>query len=68
MENLQLALSAAVGVIAGAIVALKYIAPKTKTDKDDKVLARLVQLEDALSRLLGLDKPVEGKPEPEKKA
>lgn len=63
MEKLQLVLSAAVGVIAGAIVALKVIAPKTKTLADDKVLERLIQLEEALARLLGL----ENKAEPEKK-
>lgn len=63
MEKLQLILSAAVGVVAGAIVALKAIAPKTKTLADDKVLERLIQLEDALAKLLGL-----GQPEPEVKA
>jgi len=32
-------LSYAVAVIAGAVVALRYIAPKTKTTADDKALA-----------------------------
>ena len=45
METLQLVVAIAVGVLAGAVVALKAIAPKTKTLADDKVLERLVALE-----------------------
>lgn len=65
MEKLQLILSAAVGVVAGAIVALKAIAPKTKTLADDKVLERLIQVENALARLIGLG--ASEKPDPENK-
>lgn len=35
---MELALAVIAGVIAGVIAALKIIAPKTKTTKDDKVL------------------------------
>lgn len=52
LENLQIALSIAVGLVAGAIVALKVIAPKTKTLADDKVLEKLLALEGLLERLL----------------
>lgn len=41
MEKLQLIVGIAVGVLAGAIVALKAIAPRTKTLADDKVLEKL---------------------------
>lgn len=54
MDTIYTILSVAVGVVAGAVVALKTIAPKTKTLADDKVLERLVQLEEALAKLLGL--------------
>lgn len=57
IEKLQFALSIGVGLIAGAIVALKWIAPKTKNTVDDKVLARLESLEAALEKLLPGDKP-----------
>lgn len=46
--DLSILISAAVGLIAGAVVALKVIAPLTKTTVDDKVLARLEQLEKML--------------------
>lgn len=43
--DLSLVISVAVGLLAGAVVALKVIAPKTKTTVDDAVLARLEALE-----------------------
>lgn len=43
--NLTTILTAAVGLLAGIIVALKVIAPMTKTKIDDEVLARLEALE-----------------------
>lgn len=46
MVNALLVLS---GVIAGVVVALKVIAPMTKTTVDDQVLARL----EAVEKLLG---------------
>lgn len=46
MVNALLVLS---GVIAGVVVALKVIAPLTKTKVDDQVLARL----EAVEKLLG---------------
>lgn len=36
---MSLAIAVAVGVFLGAIAALRFIAPKTKTTADDKVLA-----------------------------
>ena len=66
MDKVYMVLSAAVGVIAGAIVALKAIAPKTKTLADDKVLERLVQIEEVLAKLLGLGPKAE-KPADENK-
>lgn len=35
---LELALTLLTGLVAGAVVALRYIAPKTATKKDDAVL------------------------------
>lgn len=43
--SLSVIIAAATGLLAGAIVALKAIAPKTSTTVDDKVLARLEALE-----------------------
>ena len=34
----ELVLAAVVGLVTGAVVALKVVAPKTKTKKDDDVL------------------------------
>jgi hypothetical protein len=65
METLSLAVTLVVGVLAGAIVALKAIAPKTKTLADDKVLARLEALEALLTKLLPGQS--EDKAAPEKK-
>ena len=50
--DLSLILSAAVGLIAGAVVALRVIAPKTKTTKDDEVLKRLEAVESVLGKLV----------------
>ena len=36
---MELAIALAVGVFMGALVALRYIAPKTRNTKDDAVLA-----------------------------
>lgn len=38
---LELVIAVASGLVAGAVVALKYIAPKTATKKDDELLALL---------------------------
>ena len=46
--DIGLIVSGAIGVLAGLIVALKVIAPLTKTTVDDKILARLEQLEKML--------------------
>lgn len=43
--DLSLIISVAVGLLAGVIVALKVIAPKTQTKADDALLARLEALE-----------------------
>ncbi len=45
-------ISAAVGVLAGVIVALKAIAPKTANTTDDAVLARLEAVEALLAKLV----------------
>ena len=69
MDKVYMVVSAAAGLITGAILVLKVIAPKTKTLKDDKVLERLVQLEEALASVLGLlPKPPEPAKTPEKPA
>lgn len=47
---IELALTLVAGLVAGAIVALKYIAPKTKTTKDDKVLEVLEKAEPLLPK------------------
>lgn len=41
-----------VAALAGGIVSLKVIAPKTKTKKDDKVLATLERVDDVLKVLV----------------
>lgn len=51
--NLQNALLVAGALLAGAIVALKVIAPRTKTKKDDQMLARLEALEALVQKLQG---------------
>mgnify|MGYP001558947325 CR=1 FL=1 len=43
--DLSVIFSAAVGILAGVLVALRVIAPLTKTKADDAVLARLESLE-----------------------
>lgn len=45
------------GLLAGAIAALKIIAPKTKTTADDKVLAVAEKAEEVLEGLSGGTKP-----------
>lgn len=45
---IELALAIAGGLVAGAVVALKIIAPRTATKKDDEILARLEALEKLL--------------------
>jgi hypothetical protein len=45
---LELAVTLVTGLVAGAIVALRFIAPKTKTLKDDKVLEVLEKAEPLL--------------------
>lgn len=50
---LALIVSTALGVLAGAVAALKIIAPKTKTTVDDTVLARLEALEKMVEGLGG---------------
>lgn len=47
---LSLIISSALGVLAGAVVALKVIAPMTKTKVDDTLLARLEALEKMLAK------------------
>lgn len=49
--DFSLILSCAVGLIAGAVVVLKVIAPKTANKTDDAVLARLEALEKMLGTL-----------------
>lgn len=46
--DLSLILAVVGGLVAGAVVALKVIAPKTKTKVDDTILARLEALENLL--------------------
>lgn len=51
LDNLSLLLLALMAVVTGASVALKGIAPLTKTVKDDKWLARLEALLAVLEKL-----------------
>lgn len=51
--DLTVLISAAVGLLAGAVVALQVIAPLTKTKVDDNVLARLEQAEKLIEELRG---------------
>lgn len=51
--NLAALLSAGVGLLAGVIIALKVIAPLTKTEVDDDVLKRLEDLEALVKKLQG---------------
>jgi hypothetical protein len=51
--NLEMLLSLALGLVAGAVVGLKVIAPRTSTTVDDEVLKRLEQVEAALKALKG---------------
>lgn len=48
--SISLVLGIVAGLLAGAIAALKLIAPKTKTAKDDEILARLESLEKFLPK------------------
>lgn len=57
---LELIVAAVTGLVAGAVVALKYIAPKTATTKDDKALAYLEKAEALIVKataLVGLKPP-----------
>lgn len=49
--SLSLVLAVVAGVLAGAVAALKVIAPLTKTDKDDKVLAYAEKAEEVVGGL-----------------
>jgi hypothetical protein len=57
--HLDVVLPIASGVVAGAIVALKFISPKTKTTVDDMVLKRLEQLETLIGMVPNLPKAAE---------
>lgn len=61
MIDLATALIFASGVVSGAIVALKVIAPRTKTKVDDKVLSGLEKAKDVLDVVSPVDVPA-GKP------
>lgn len=41
VENWEIGAYVLTGLVFGAIGALRYIAPLTETDKDDKVLSKL---------------------------
>ncbi len=47
----ELAIAVAVGLFAGAMVALRYIAPKTATTKDDELLAKAEKVEPIVNLL-----------------
>lgn len=49
--SLALLIAIALGLLAGAVAALRVIAPATKTDKDDKVLADLEKVQDVADKL-----------------
>lgn len=49
--NLETVLMLAGALIAGAVVGLKVIAPRTGTTMDDKLLERLEALEELLKKL-----------------
>jgi hypothetical protein len=53
IDMLMTILLIAAGVLAGGIAALKVIAPKTATTKDDEILARLEALEAIVEKLRG---------------
>jgi hypothetical protein len=50
--NLALVVSVAIGLLSGAVVALRFIAPKTSSTVDDSILARLEALEKIAEQLL----------------
>lgn len=50
--TLELVLALAAGLVGGAVVALKVIAPRTSTTKDDAILARLEAVETLLKNLV----------------
>lgn len=47
----ELAVAFALGLLGGAIAALKVIAPRTKTKADDKALEVLEKVEDVAEKL-----------------
>ncbi len=49
--DLNMILMLALGLVGGVVVGLKVIAPMTSTTVDDKVLARLEQIESVLKSL-----------------
>lgn len=49
--SVELVLSVVGALVAGVIVGLKVIAPRTATTKDDEVLKRLEVLEELLKKL-----------------
>jgi hypothetical protein len=53
MFTLQNILLVASGLVAGAVVGLKVIAPLTSNKVDDEVLARLEKLEQMLALVVG---------------
>lgn len=52
MENLSLIVSIATAAITAAVVLLNVLAPITKTDKDDKILAFLRWVQEALTKII----------------
>lgn len=50
--DISMLIALAAGLVVGAVAALKIIAPRTATPKDDAVLAKLEALEEVLKALL----------------
>jgi dethiobiotin synthetase len=49
--DLSVIISAALGLLAGAVAVLKLVAPRTKNTTDDAVLKRLQALEELADRI-----------------
>jgi len=52
MDNLSLIVSIATAAVTAAVILLNVLAPITKTDKDDKILAFLRWVQEALTKII----------------
>lgn len=64
LPSITTLLTFAGGLVSGAIVALKIIAPRTKTKKDDRVLEALEKLPKLPPSFLATEAPTSSAPAP----